>query len=209
MADNSVSRKEREREQHRNAILEAALMLFSEKGYESVSVSEIAEKAEFATGTLYNFFESKEGLFREIVLRYLGAVQNRLNEVLDSDKDELSKLRSFIRVKGELVHENMEFIHLYMHDLRSRGFTSVQKDIMHAIGEIHIRLEAVFRKGVEKGIFKDLDPYIMGVAFNGLSSIFIFHMIHFPDTFSYFENIDTIMEMFFENILLKDTSDEI
>ena len=45
-----------------------ALDLFSQKGYHNVSMQEIAEKAEFAIGTLYKFFQNKEDLYKALVL---------------------------------------------------------------------------------------------------------------------------------------------
>ena len=66
----SLSRRERERLRQREEILEAALRLFVEKGYHDVSMREIADAAEFATGTLYTFFQSKEALHQELVALY-------------------------------------------------------------------------------------------------------------------------------------------
>ena len=59
-------------------ILNCALQLFSEKGYDGVGVNEIAEMAQVKKPTLYYFFGSKEGLFREL----LQSNYNRLNEAL-------------------------------------------------------------------------------------------------------------------------------
>lgn len=48
----------------RNAMLEAACMVFAEKGYAHATVDEIAHRAEFGKGTLYNYFEGgKEDIF--------------------------------------------------------------------------------------------------------------------------------------------------
>ena len=60
MTVTQLSRKERERLIRRQEILDAGLALFSEKGFHNVSMNEIAQKAEFAIGTLYKFFENKE-----------------------------------------------------------------------------------------------------------------------------------------------------
>lgn len=61
--DRTPSRRERERLMRRDAILEAALVVFAEKGYRNATLDEIAERAEFGKGTLYNYFpEGKEGL---------------------------------------------------------------------------------------------------------------------------------------------------
>jgi AcrR family transcriptional regulator len=68
MEQKKLSRKEREYRRHRYEILEAALELFSEKGFYNVSMNEIAQKAEFAVGTMYKFFENKEDLYKALVL---------------------------------------------------------------------------------------------------------------------------------------------
>ena len=63
-----LSRKEREYLRHKEEILWAAEEVFSEKGYVSATVDEIAQRAEFAVGTLYRFFENKSELYSETVL---------------------------------------------------------------------------------------------------------------------------------------------
>ena len=67
MEEQNLPRRERERIRQRNEMLAAALALFSEKGYHNVSMQEIAEKAEFAVGTLYKFFKNKEDLYKALI----------------------------------------------------------------------------------------------------------------------------------------------
>lgn len=66
-------RRERERQMRRREILGAARRVFAERGYEHATLDEIAGSAEFAKGSLYNYFGSKEELFREVVF---GAVED-------------------------------------------------------------------------------------------------------------------------------------
>ena len=56
-------RREREKQERRQAILEAAAKVFLEKGPAAASMDEIAERAELSKGTLYLYFSSKEDLF--------------------------------------------------------------------------------------------------------------------------------------------------
>lgn len=51
-------------------LLECALTLFSEKGYESTGINEIVQTVGVTKPTLYYFFQSKEGIFEEILNRY-------------------------------------------------------------------------------------------------------------------------------------------
>jgi AcrR family transcriptional regulator len=64
MEDTTLSRRERERLMRREAMLEAAKAVFAEKGYPNATIEEIAQRAEFGKGTIYNYFEGgKEDLF--------------------------------------------------------------------------------------------------------------------------------------------------
>ena len=55
--EQTLTRRERERQMRRQAMLEAACSVFAEKGYESATLDEVAHRAEFGKGTLYNYFE--------------------------------------------------------------------------------------------------------------------------------------------------------
>jgi len=61
--------KAREKEQRRNDIIDAAQKLFFSKGYENVSMDDIAKEIKLNKATLYRYFMSKEALFFTVVLR--------------------------------------------------------------------------------------------------------------------------------------------
>src|SRR4030042_2715474 len=52
---------------NKSKLIEIALQLFSEKGYEAVGVQGIVEKINITKPTLYHYFNSKLGLFQEII----------------------------------------------------------------------------------------------------------------------------------------------
>ena len=60
----------------RQAIVEAAERLFLERGFGSVTMDELAEAAGVARRTLYNQFASKEEIFREMLLRVSGQLED-------------------------------------------------------------------------------------------------------------------------------------
>ena len=55
----------------KNVILQVAHDIFLKKGYKKTNISEIATKAKIAAGTFYNYFDSKESLFLDILLHFL------------------------------------------------------------------------------------------------------------------------------------------
>ena len=75
-------RRDRERLARRRAMLDAALAVFGDKGFDGATVDEIAERAEFGKGTLYNYFPGGKDelyltLFEEVVLGGLHGVIER------------------------------------------------------------------------------------------------------------------------------------
>src|SRR4030042_6991472 len=87
MDDQKPPRREREKLRQRQEMLAAGLDLFSQKGYHNVSMHEIAEKAEFAIGTLYKFFQNKEELYKALVLEQCDKFEDALIQALKPPDD--------------------------------------------------------------------------------------------------------------------------
>jgi len=60
--DTTPTRRERKKQETRQRLMEAALRLFHEQGYDATTVEQIAEAADVAKGTFFNYFETKEAL---------------------------------------------------------------------------------------------------------------------------------------------------
>ena len=101
MSKARLSRREKEKNRHKEEILGAALRLFSEKGFHNVSMQEIAEESEFGVGTLYNFFESKDALFEELMTSTAEHVKREFTEILEGPGTEKDRLVKFIRSQPE------------------------------------------------------------------------------------------------------------
>ena len=60
------ARRQRRIERRRHEIVKAAAQVFAEKGYANTTTKELAEAADMAEGTLYNYFEGKRGILLAI-----------------------------------------------------------------------------------------------------------------------------------------------
>ena len=86
-----LSRRERERRSRRQAMLDAALGVFAEKGYEGATIDEIADRAEFGKGTIYNYFpDGKEALFVALLAETVIGGLHKIIASSFSDPDELT-----------------------------------------------------------------------------------------------------------------------
>jgi len=65
----TAARRKREREQRRQSIIDAAESLFFSRGYDNVSINDIAKEVELNRATIYLYFENKETLCFAVILR--------------------------------------------------------------------------------------------------------------------------------------------
>lgn len=84
-------------EQTRSTIVEAALRLFREHGYDAATMRAIAHAAGVSTGNAYYYFSSKEDLIQEFYLRSHAEHAAACRDLLDGDDEFASRLRGTVR----------------------------------------------------------------------------------------------------------------
>jgi len=107
MEKKKLSKREKDKLRHRRQMLAAALKLFSEKGYHNVSMHEIAERAEFAIGTLYKFFKNKEDLYKSLMMEKAAEYHHTLSEALSREGDVLTILKDYISAKASIFADDV------------------------------------------------------------------------------------------------------
>lgn len=78
------SRRHEASSQRRQAILDAALAVFSANGFAAARLDEVAERAGVAKGTIYLFFEDKEDLFEQMVVGAVGPVLAKARSIVQA-----------------------------------------------------------------------------------------------------------------------------
>jgi len=89
----TIERREREKQQKRSQIIDAAEKLFFEKGYANTSMDEVAEEAEFSKGALYLYFKDKEDLYLAINYRGLLILKELFEKAFKKGHNGLDKAR--------------------------------------------------------------------------------------------------------------------
>ncbi len=106
------TRKERDYLRHKSEIIETAEELFAEEGYYNVTMDMIAEKSEYSKGSLYNYFESKEVLFFEILNNKTEILEIGLNKRVSESLTIVDKLNAFIEFYLDFFTENIGFFRI-------------------------------------------------------------------------------------------------
>jgi len=202
MEEKQLPRKNREFLRRRQEILDAALDLFSEKGFHNVTINEIARASEFAVGTLYKFFANKEDLYKALILEKSNEFHSLLLKAIESDKDEMLGIKAYLETHIRLFMENLKFVRLYLAETRGASF-NIGAGLDEALRERHAlilnELAKTFKRGIRKGLFKGFDPYLLATALEGITHAFLVQ--HLVDPHDHQFDADLIIKLFFEAII--------
>jgi AcrR family transcriptional regulator len=121
--------QEERSEKSRQQILDAALKLFSHRGYGATSVRDIAEEAQLSKGNVYHHFPDKEAIFRALIDRYfetISAPDFPFNKALATGTfpENLEQIGHAVR---ELVRDYREYVALIYVDVVEFDGTHVRK----------------------------------------------------------------------------------
>jgi AcrR family transcriptional regulator len=205
MEEQKLPRREREKLRQRQEMLATALDLFSQKGYHNVSMQEIAEKAEFAIGTLYKFFQNKEDLYKALVLELCDKFEEALTRAIAEPDDEVEKLRNYVRTKCEKFRSNLPIIRLYLAESRGASFNlkaGLDDEIRKRYYKFLESLAAIFASGIKNQRFKKIaDPYYLAVALASVIDASLLLWLDLPERYPYPEDPDAILDIFFKGLI--------
>ncbi|MFE9723084.1 TetR/AcrR family transcriptional regulator [Streptomyces sp. NPDC005794] len=143
MAEGLRERKKRQTRQH---LSDVATWLFVERGFDAVTIAEIAEAAEVSVNTVYNYFPAKEDLFLD---RSRGVVDRLSRYVRGRGKGESAAdavLRE-LRIQVEGVSPTVGLMDGYASFMRViEGADSLKARLWHIGQEVQLHLEATMRE---------------------------------------------------------------
>ncbi len=196
-----LSRKERELVQRKKFIMDVALNLFSEKGYHQTSMNEIAQKAEFSVGTIYNFFINKEELYKAMINEKAALFYENLKTVLDSHGTPEEVINRWVDAKINLYTENRHFFSIFFVE-SMRINISLRAALTEEIRQLHQdlrkRLADVFKKGIAEKTFSDFDPWLLALSLDGMVNSILVTMVEHSE----FQDIskEVILDIFYSSI---------
>jgi TetR/AcrR family transcriptional regulator of autoinduction and epiphytic fitness len=152
----------------REAIVEAAEQLFLKRGFGSVSMDDLAVAAGVARRTLYNQFSSKEEIFREMLLRVSGQLEDAFPSGVETQGDAEDVLRLVARMILEL-HKHPEYLgFLRMVVADSRQFPWIAEEFAAVMDPQTERLVRYLTHLTELGILECSNPILAAHQFMGM-----------------------------------------
>jgi TetR/AcrR family transcriptional regulator len=157
-----TERKEREKEQRRNAIIDAAEKIFFTKGMDNSTMDDVAEEAELSKGTLYLYFKSKEDIQFAICMRGAAILLDMMKERVSDEKSGYENLLTMAAVSVEFSERYRDYFHFFLFfqvaDLETLniGQAQIEKSIIEE-SPLKLVLECV-NKGIEDGSIRSGIP---------------------------------------------------
>ena len=148
-----------------DAVLDAAIDLFIDAGFETTSMDAIAAKAGVAKGTLYYHFKSKEGIVEAIVERYVVTAEKAFSDIVeDRAKDPMGKLKAVSEKMTELNIASFSKLHRMKYiDIHMR----TQKAMVTRFAPFYAR---ILEEGNEAGLWNAKGPLELAEIFIAANS---------------------------------------
>jgi AcrR family transcriptional regulator len=157
-----AERKEREKQEMKDLVLQAAMDLFIEEGYEKASIRKIADRIEYSPATIYLYFKDKDEIFHAVHEKGFDIFFGRM-EKLAVIADPFERLR---QLGG--VYLNFAWEHPQLYDLMfiMWGPMDALKDDTHwhCGMRAHDALKAMVRECIESGKMKEMDVDVASMA---------------------------------------------
>ncbi len=171
-------RRQREKQQRRTDIIEAAERLFFSRRYEEVSMDDIAREVELNKATLYLYFDNKEALFATIVLRGVEILKEKYVECKEKQAPGIVKVALMGQAYYQFSQEYPDYLRL-IHFYGSERFSKENPytaDIGKGYGTCRLILCDAIQEGINDGTIRgDLDPFLTSmflmISFMGILSL--------------------------------------
>lgn len=152
------SKRSREKEIN---IIEGALKVFGEKGFEATTISAISKAAKISEATFYEYFPSKEDVLFSISKLYTQRELERIRSVSHYVHGARERMRMIIQAYLEFYENNRLYTSVALLTLKgNRNF--LNSEAYQAVRESARNIVVVFQEGVNEGVFRDgIDPYLV------------------------------------------------
>lgn len=172
-----AERKEREKLEMRERILETAKQLFLEEGYEKTSIRSIAERIEYSPGTIYLYFTDKDEIFHEIHFMAFEQLKQEMKRSVEQVEDPLMQLRKLGEVYLNFGVNNPELYDL-MFILRSPVAKLLScEQHWHQGEDCFSFFRKIVENAIQKGALRPMDTVVASMMIwsqvHGMVSLFV------------------------------------
>jgi TetR/AcrR family transcriptional regulator len=160
-------------------ILNAAVQIFAERGFHGARIEDIGTKAEINKAMVYYYYTDKNSLYQEALNMIVGQIYSGIIRGVQRGEaltyDPVQMLVKFIRVHFFAFSKNKEWSKMFMDALNYRR-EYLRKAFINAFEAekicVHQLIEKAYRKGIDQGVFRDIDFKQVFINIIGMNVIY-------------------------------------
>lgn len=173
MAEQNNQPRARERQRR---IMDAALNVFTRRGYRDASVDEIAEEAETSKGGVYFHFPGKQMIFGALLDLSARRLLDRVREAIERESEPVARADAALRTVLSAFAEHRSLARLFMIEALSAG-SEFQERLLAMHDEFIGLIEQHLQEAVDQGIVTNVDTRIASRAWFGALNEVILHWL--------------------------------
>ena len=156
--------RDEQKEQRKQAILNAGLSLFVRKGYNATKITDIAEEVNMSVGLLFHYFSSKEKLYEELVRVGLSGTQM----VMEYDNDNsIGFFEKAVNTIFSIIKNNPTVAKMFLlmsQAQHNEATPQIVKDLVSQVNNIAMSVPLI-EAGQKQGRIKEGNPLSLSAAF--------------------------------------------
>ena len=160
-----------EKTDKRTDILNAALKLFSEFGFEGTSTRQIAKESGANMAMINYYFGSKEGVFLEIMEGKISGFKSQLNQINEEQIPAKEKLLKVVDQYASRIFSNIDFHKMMHRELSLTQRPEMFSQIRDAMAANRLVIEQIIEKGIADGSFRKVDVRMSIASIMGTISL--------------------------------------
>lgn len=178
----AMNRRERKKEETRANIIDCAIDLFKEKGFQETSMEEIAESADVSKGTLYNYFQDKGSILIAYFQSMITGYGKEINTTPDDSQGIKARLNQLLDFKNRIFGDDMELTAFYFR-YRLQSFFEINPfDNPNRSGLEKVVLEIINEAQAGGEIRNDMPALVIARTFQLLTANYFMSSIYAKST---------------------------
>ncbi|WP_421724444.1 TetR/AcrR family transcriptional regulator [Bauldia sp.] len=164
-----------DREEMQDGILDAAMIVFTERGYHAATIADVAEAAGLGKGTLYLYFDNKEAMTEAMVERHFAGLEARF--MATALPEDLKAFIAWLDQTMNVQEDHAKFVRMFFEifgpSFASESFSAVVSAFFEKLGTHYARALAHLQKA--GAVRSDVDPRLLGRSLASVVDGMILH----------------------------------
>ncbi|MGE5631661.1 MAG: TetR/AcrR family transcriptional regulator [Caulobacteraceae bacterium] len=187
-------------------ILNAAIKHFAQKGYHGAKTADIARDSGVAEGTVFKYYSTKKGILRAVLNKIIHETVPQIVMSLPSGVAEITSAaepkaaaREFIKTVILKISNNVDSFKIIVNELQYHE--DLKKEYLQQfVPRVIKNIEELFKIGVTKGIFKDINPHTAARSFMGMMAMIVLESNVLKSKLDLDQELDLIIDIYLNGV---------